>query len=140
MKNSETLMLQEVWRRAYRAGEDGLEIGFQTKAGAVRARMQLYNSVKLQKSGKDMEDMELVYAAEQLEIVWTGEKSIKLQRRDKSDMMQSIAAVLGKKASDFVDPDAAASAERMMQQLDEIKAGTDSIIEHKHNDFYGKRS
>jgi hypothetical protein len=118
VKTSELLMLQDVWRTAFR--QDELTLSFKTQAGAQRARMQLYNAVKQQKAGKDMDDLELVHAAEQMEIVWLGDDrlSFKLQRRDRSDMMQGIAAALGGKvASDYVDPEAAASAERMLKEL-----------------------
>lgn len=142
MKNSETLMLQDVWRQAY-LRDEGLTIDFATKSGATRARMQLYNAVKRQKAGTDLDDAELSRAADELEIVWVGETSIKLQRKDKNDMMQSIQAALGKHLADYVDPEAAESAERLLRSLEGTKPTTAENpegFEHKENPFYKRQS
>jgi hypothetical protein len=117
LKSSEQLIMQDVWRQAWRRGEEGLELTFRTRAGAQRARMQLYNAVKLQKAGKDLDDLELVKAAEGLEIVWVSETSLRLQRKDTSDMMQGIAQALGRNVNDYVDPEALAAGERMLREL-----------------------
>lgn len=135
MKNAETLILQDVWRQAFRKGE--LTLTFKTQAGAQRARMQLYNSVKLQKAGKDMSDIELVHAAENMEIVWASEDKtqFRLQRRDKSDMMQGIMAALeGKTMEQYVDPEAQESAERLLKQLN-----NEETAQTKPVPFYGRR-
>lgn len=137
MKNSETLMLQDVWRQAYRK-PDGLTIAFASKRGAVRARMQLYNAVKHQKSGKDVSDVELCKAAEELEIVWVSDVGLKLQRKDTNDAMQGIAAALGKSMQDYVDPDIADSAERLLRSLEGEKPPTPEGFEHKKNPFYDR--
>lgn len=137
MRSSESLMLQDVWRKAWEQ-EDGLTINFKSKAGAVRARMQLYNAVKAQKTGKDLSDPELVRAAEQLEIVWLDEQTIKLQRRDKSDMLQGIMAVLGKDVHSYIDPEILASQERMLKQLDGLREGG-LATEHKDTPFWKAR-
>lgn len=118
VKTKEMLLLQDVWRQAYRRGDAGMSVSFPSKAGAIRARMQLYNAVKLQRSGQDMMDMELVNAAEQLEIVWEGEQTLRLQRRAKSDMMVGLQQALGKGLEDYVDPDAQASRERLLKELE----------------------
>lgn len=153
MKSQEALMLRDVWRRAYEAA-DGLNIEFKSKAGATRARMQLYNVVKTVKSGKEMDDLMLYRAATELEIVWAGERTIRLQKRSESDMMQSIAAVLGKGAAEYVDPAVAASASKLLQDLERIglgehppeltphplrRAEDQKPGEHQDNPFYGKR-
>lgn len=115
VKSKELLMLQDVWRQAFR--RKSLTIDFPSHAGAVRARMQLYNAVKLQKTGRDMMDLELVHAAEELEIVWVDDLTIRLQMRAKSDMMLGIAKALGTELDKYVDPEAQASAERLLREL-----------------------
>lgn len=136
-RNSETLMLQDVWRQALIRGE--LPIEFQTEAGAVRARMQLYNAVKKQKSGEDMEDMELVHAAEQIEIVWVqkGPKVwvIRLQRKDRSDMMNGLSKALGKSVHEYVDPDIVESGQRLLRELEKESKAADAPAVP----FYGRR-
>jgi hypothetical protein len=150
VKNSETLILQDVWRKAFNNGDAGLTIKFPSKAGAVRARMQLYNAVKLQKAGKDMMDMNLVHAAEQLEIVWVDEVTIKLQRRGKSDMMVGIMAALGTTLEEYTDPEALESQERMLKELEALNqpkvvdipkkyADEPDIEGHKDNPFFKRR-
>lgn len=137
MKSSELLMLQDVWRKAWQEGE--LELTFRTKAGATRARLQLYNAVKSQKAGTDLEDMELVRAAEGLEIIKTSETSLRLQRKDGNDMMQGLAAALGRTVHEYVDPAAAENAEKMLRELGMGKDSAPAPAEHQDNPFYGKR-
>lgn len=134
MRRAELLMMQEVWRRAFRA-EGGLELTFKTKGGAVRARLQLYNAVAKQKRGTDTEDWELVQAANEIEIIWTGETSIRLRSRDQSDMIQGIQAALGEKIGEREVDEAAESLKRLMGEVG-AEAGE---AEHKDNPFYGKR-
>jgi hypothetical protein len=138
-------MLQAVWRKAHKEG--GLLLEFNTQAGAQRARMQLYNAVKLQKSGKDLEDLDLVHAAEQIEIVWADETRtrLRMQPKDKSDMMQGLFKALGATSvQEFVDERALESSERMLRELEEsakAKAtGAPQPGEHQDNPFFGKRS
>jgi hypothetical protein len=159
LKSKEVLLLQDVWRQAYRKGT--LDLEFQTKAGATRARLQLYNAVRKQKAGEDMDDLELVHAAEQLEIVWNGETSIRLQKRADNDMMTGIAKALGKNLEDYVDPEALASSEKLLGELEALgvqqrattQAPTTMVTvvppgaldsglapDHQDNPFYGKRS
>lgn len=141
MRSSETLMLQDVWRKAYRE-PDGLALSFKTKSGATRARMQLYNAVKGQKSGKTMDDLELVHAAESLEIVWEGETTLRIRRRDKSDMIETLSEVLGKRLEDYVDPEVEKSLERSLAELERLRDGApsaDGVAGHQDNPFYGKR-
>lgn len=82
--------------------------------------MQLYNAVKLQKTGKDMRDLELVHAAEQLEIVWVDEVTIRFQLRAKSDMMVGLQEVLGMKLGEFVEPDALESSQKILEELEKM--------------------
>lgn len=140
MRSEERLMLQDVWRKAYREG--GLDIQFKTKAGATRGRLQLYNAVAEQKKEKNMEDLELVHAAQELEIVKLSETSLRMQLRVKNDMMTTLAGVLGQSLEAFVDPAAAEAAERMLKQLEEeAKTGKPSepAFGHRENPFYGNR-
>lgn len=164
VKSKELLLMQDVWRTAYRKGT--LDLDFQTKNGAVRARLQLYNAVRKQKAGEDLEDLELVHAAEQLEIVWIGETSIRLQKRADNDMMLGITKALGKQLEDFQDPDMLESGKRLLEELEgmgkeqekqqaevqrpaatplpvvalnEPGPGPAPATEHVDNPFYGKR-
>jgi succinate dehydrogenase/fumarate reductase flavoprotein subunit len=138
MKSSETLMLQDVWRQAFKK-PDGLRITFASKRGAMRARMQLYNAVKLQKANKDTSDVELCKAAEELEIIWEGETILRLQRKDTNDAMQGISAALGKTMNDYVDPDIAESAERMLRSLQKDAPAVPEGFKHQDTPFYPKR-
>lgn len=150
MKSQETLMLQDVWRKAWLRG--GMNVKFKSRAGAVRARMQLYNAVKLVKSRKDATaDRALIEAADGLEIVWYDETTIRLQKRAESDMMQGIMEALGTTPEQYIDPEVQESADKMLQELERMgltvkKEGESSppasegTIEHQDNPFYGKRS
>lgn len=151
MKSSELLFLQDIWRQAFRKGDEGMTITFPSRAGAVRGRMQLYNAVKQQKAGQDMNDMELVHAAEQLEIVWVGDgkesQTIRLQRRAVGDMMKGFMGAMGKGPEAYIDPDAQESANRMLKELERLGLGAEPSAkasepepgEHQDNPFYGKR-
>lgn len=142
MKSSELLMLQDVWRKAWLEG--GLDLQFRTKSGAHRARMQLYNAVKQQKAGTDLDDMDLVRAAEGLEIVWLGETGLRMQRKDNSDMIQGLAAALGRTMTDYIDPDAAASSQRMLEELmgkakPQSEEDTPAPAQHLANPYFDRR-
>lgn len=141
MRPNEKLMLQDIWRKAFREG--GLDIPFKTKAGAVRARLQLYAAVSAQKKGFDMEDLELVHAAEKLEIVSPSPTVLRLQLKIHNDSMTSLAAVLGRTVEDYVDPEAQAAAERMLRELEGHKPEEEEdkpVQGHQDNPFYGKRA
>lgn len=118
LKSKEVLLLQDVWRQAYRKGS--LDVEFSTKSGAVRARLQLYNAVRKQKAGEDAEDIELVHAAEQLEIVWVGgpeSTTIRLQKRADNDMMAGITKALGRSLDEYQDPEMLESSKRLLDEL-----------------------
>lgn len=144
MKSSELLFLQDVWRKAFKS-KTGLTIQFPSEAGAVRARMQLYNAVKGQKRGTDLEDLELTRAAEQLEIVWVNKEhtALRLQRRAESDMMKGLMEAMGSSPDQYVDPEAAASAQRLLDELGTLAkpnpTEAPAPAEHQDNPFYGKR-
>jgi hypothetical protein len=149
MKSKEFLMLQDVWRKAW-AKPYGLNITFKSHSGAVRARMQLYNAVKSVKSRKDeFADQALKDAADGLEIVWKDEFTIRLQKRAESDMMQGIMEALGTTPEQYMDPEAKASEEKMLEELSRLgitfapepakPAEQESDLKHQDNPFYGKR-
>jgi len=157
VKSKELLMLQDAWKRAWKSG--CLDIIFTTKGGATRARMALYNAVRMAKQGKD-EDAELCDAAIGVEIVWAGDLALRMQRRDSSDMLKGIASALGVSQADYTDPTMQESAERLMRELggeqmspllvspapesgksavmEEVRA-LSPLPEYQDNPFYGKR-
>jgi hypothetical protein len=141
VKSKEMLMLQDVWRKAFREG--GLTIPFKFKGGATRARLQLYNAIRRFKTGEDAQDLEMVHAAEQLEIIWIDDHTIRLQFKAHNDMMESLAAVLGKAVEEYEDPEAVELSKRMLGELEELveKPGQEPapLADHQDNPFYGKR-
>lgn len=145
MKSSETLLLQDVWRQALNRGPEGLTVKFKSKSGAVRARLQLYSSVRAVKKGLDMDDLELCKAAEELEITWVDDCTIRLSPKANSDAMQGLIAAAGKRPEDYIDPDLAASAERMLREFGIGQPAASKpeelpeIGQHQSNPFYSKR-
>jgi hypothetical protein len=148
MKSSELLLLQDVWRKAYAKGSMNIE--FKSKAGAVRARMQLYNAVNKIKRGSEVADVPLARAAEELEIVWVNDTTIRLQKRAESDMMQGLMAAVGQSVEEYQDPEMLEASDRLLRDLERqglmssapAPAPTEDsrpAFEHQANPFFPKR-
>jgi len=151
LKSKKQLFLQEAWKKAYRDG--GAELTFAKPGDKVRARMMLYNAVKLGKQNLD-DDLEVNQAAQAIEIV-EGPDPLKLYMRlaSESPAMQAVAGLLGHSLASAKD----ATAEESLALLDSmgisskapplLKGAPQSnpsfegpdAIEHKANPFYDKR-
>lgn len=68
-KSRTQVLLRETWRKAWQRGPDGhLRIVFREESHAHKARMDLYKAVQAEKHGQGL-DLELIKAAQELEIV-----------------------------------------------------------------------
>lgn len=89
--NQEQLLFHRVWRKAMQDGRVRLDLP--TERDATRLRFGLYNSVKLIRAGKVV-DHELKDAVDNCLVRIEG-KSVTVERRALSSVMQTIAAALG---------------------------------------------
>jgi hypothetical protein len=90
-RTKEALLMQSVWRKALREGEVVLQLP--TESDAKRMRFTLYNSVRAVRLGKVV-DAELLQATEECSIQIKG-KTVTVQSKLRSDMMQAVLAALG---------------------------------------------
>lgn len=90
-RTKEALLMQSVWRKALREGEVVLQLP--TESDAKRMRFTLYNSVRAVRLGKVV-DAELLKATEECSIQ-IKEKTVTVQSKLRSDMMQAVLAALG---------------------------------------------
>lgn len=114
LKSKEALFLRDIWRKAFTEGT--LELHFKTKAGAIRARLALYNAVKAGKQGSD-EDPLINQAAEALEICISGPTSLIMRKRSESDYIKGLEEALGKSLSEQEDPVLMESMNKLLEKL-----------------------
>ena len=124
LKTQKQLLMEAMWKKAWHS-PDGLEVTFQTKAGATRARMALYNAVRKAKNGMET-DQELVSAAQGMDITWTGEMSFRLRHLDQADFIQGLEASLGEKLSEQMDP----VLKESLRRVEELTKPKDISIPH----------
>ncbi len=132
IKSKEKLFLQGVWKRALRSN---VEFTFKTKAGAMRARLSLYNAVKRAKDGGDV-DPEVNRAAQEIEITWTGETSIMLRKKIESDYLKTMMDTLGDSPAEHEDPAILESVRKALEVQEQVNAGLSTG--HKPNKFYDR--
>lgn len=134
------LLLRDAWRKAYRRMQEGLtlEIRFQTESQAHKARMDLYKAVQPEKHGKG-EDLELIQAAQSIEIVLDKQHRNVLIMRDRgqSEIYGALQEALGERLQDVVDPDLMRGAEESLKELERL--GVTAEPAEKPIPFYGKR-
>ena len=125
-KSKDTLLMQELWRKAYREGV--VEIRFPTENNAHRSRMLLYNAVKREKAGQVGEgaaSLELAHAAESVEIVFGKTRNVlRLQRKSDNPIFKAMGEALGQMLDEVGDADAAESLARIVEEVNNMPTGT----------------
>ena len=124
--NQEQLMMHKVWRKAFREGR--VELRLPTIGQASRLRFGLYNSLKLIRDGKVI-DNELLEAANNCSISIEGE-FITIYHRALGDAAAAMLAALGEGAEGLVSPEPITLEEdevaKSLRLLDErLKAAED---------------
>jgi hypothetical protein len=135
-KSKEQVFLQAIWKRAFYTGEP-FEIEFKTRAGAVRGRLALYNSVKLAKEDRDPDPV-VNQASQSLEIVWKNETTLIMRNKMDSDMMQSLVRAMGELPGDQMDSEAAESLRKVQEKLEMEKVGGEVAGAHIPNKFFDR--
>lgn len=117
--NDEQLMMHKIWRKALREGK--VELTLPVPGQAVRLRFGLYNSLKLIRSGKVI-DQELMDAADNCSISIEG-NLITVYQRALSPIAQAMLAALGDDLEELVSPETVTLEEdevaKSLRMLDE---------------------
>ena len=153
--SQQKLLYRQAWIKAYQNPGDGLMLRFRTKAGAYEARRHLYEAVREVKDNPTEYPMELVKAADEIQIVWAGDTTLHMRHRNSNDATRGLEEALGLSVESMMDPEALASQERMRRIAESAevagrvpaepaesgKVSDQKILagEHQENKFYGKR-
>lgn len=122
--NQEKSALQEVWRTA-RKSEQPTVFNCGTESNAKRFRFALYNAIKGVRRGTEIADPELKDAIDNVSISFDKEDRSKILLAPKimSSMMQQVMQVIGKKADELIDSEAAGANDainRILQKNKEV--------------------
>jgi hypothetical protein len=117
-KDTQSVLMQQVWRKALREGE--VRLTLRTENDAKRMRFTLYNAVKAVREGKE-EDAELKEALQECIVRYEAPLTVVILRRSQSTLFQDVAEQMGVSLESLRQEAPATPTVEIERSLDRLK-------------------